>query len=381
MMVILSLLFWGLLFLLFYTYAGYPLILYLAAFSRKGSTQDSTKVPSVSIIVSAYNEEDVVEEKINNTLSLDYPSELIEVIVVSDASTDRTNDIVERFQDNKVQLIVNEQRRGKSYSLNRAFDRAKGDILVFTDANAMFDPQTLRKMVRRFVDRRIGLVTGSTLYFSRQKKGNLIQPMGLYTRTERWIKALESKIGSCVGADGAVFGVRRSLYKPLADADINDLVTPLATVRQGYRVILDKEVFCQEEHSTDLSKEFWRQVRINNRTIRAVIANLDLVNPFRYPLFSWMLFSHKVLRFLFPFIFLFSLLINILLLFSLLKIYWVTFLGLTAAMSLVGLSAKLEFGPFYLLRSFGCLNTAILVAWKNVFTHQIDVTWEQGSGH
>ncbi len=335
------------------------------------------ELPTLSIIVPAYNEEEVIIKRLQNILNIDYPQELIQIIVVSDASTDNTNELITGFKEKRVHLIVNKRRRGKTYGLNRACEIAKGEILIFTDANAMFDTQALRIMVRNFADPKVGLVTGSTNYYDRNEDGSMILLMGLYTRFERWIKALESRVVSCVGADGAVFGLRKALYRPLIEADINDFVTPLDVVRQGYRVIFDPRVFCVEEHSTNESEEFWRQVRIANRTIRAIITHRDLLNPFCYGFFAWMLWSHKVLRFLFPWFALILLGTNLILAFSLWTIYKASAVCFMILVITIVLSKNYKQASFSLLRSFMNMNQAFLVAWFKVFKKQTIVVWEK----
>jgi len=378
-MILIAALLWILLFLLFYPYLGYPILLYVVSILRKLplSMSQGADLPTLSIIVPAYNEEEVITKRLQNILNIDYPQQLMQIIVVSDASTDRTNELVKGFKETRVRLIVNKQRHGKTYGLNRACDMATGEILIFTDANAMFDTQALRIMVRNFADPKVGLVTGSTNYYARNEDGSTILLMGLYTRFERWIKALESRVMSCVGADGAVFGLRKALYRPLAEADINDFVTPLDVVRQGYRVIFDPRVFCVEEHSTDESEEFWRQVRIANRTIRAIITHRDLLNPFCYGFFAWMLWSHKVLRFLFPWFALILLGTNLILVFSLWPIYKASAACFIFLLMTFVLSRKSEHALFSLLRSFMNMNQAFLVAWFKVFKKQTVVVWEK----
>lgn len=372
-------LFWIFIFFLFYPYLIYPILLIMVFATRRlpPSTSASSGLPPLSIVIPAYNEEEIIAQKIQNALNIDYPEELIQIIVVSDASTDRTNELVAGFKDKGVYLIVNKQRRGKTYGLNRACEIANGEILIFTDANAMFDTQALRIMVLNFADPKVGLVTGSTNYYARNEDGSMILLMGLYTRFERWIKSLESRVMSCVGADGAVFGLRKALYRPLAEGDINDFVTPLDVVRQGYRVIFDPRVFCVEEHSTDESGEFWRQVRIANRTIRALITHRDLLNPFRYGFFAWMLWSHKALRFLFPWFALLLLGANVILAFSMWHIYKASAVCFIILLITIVLFRKSEHALFSLLRSFTSMNQAFLVAWFKVFKKQTIVVWEK----
>lgn len=378
-MAALSIVFWFLVFLIFYTYLGYPLLLYISSFVRRQSVLVGNELPSLSIIIPAYNEEKVIARKLENTLSADYPQELLEIIVVSDASTDKTNEVVDNFKERGAQLIVNRERRGKTYSLNQAVKIATGDILVFTDANAMFEKGSFRELVRGFADPQIGLITGSTRYFTRGEDESVVMTMSSYTRFERFIKVLETQIASCVGADGAIFGLRKKLYRPLAETDINDFVMPLDVIRQGYRVIFNDRAFSVEEHPHNESEEFQRQVRIANRTIRGIIAHRDVLNPFRHGVFSLMLWSHKVMRFMFPWFIMLLLIVSMALSFYAGYFYKAAFGGFCGLTILSVLSRRLGWRYFSFLRAFVYTNEAILVAWKSVVANQTIVTWERSS--
>lgn len=291
-----------------YPYLAYPLIAMLMSkvCARRWTRGDS--LPGVSLIVSACNEENIIAEKLANSLSLDYPEELLEVIIASDGSTDRTNRIVRSCGDSRVVLLEFSRRSGKTACLNHAVEMARGDVLVFTDANAMFPPETLRKIVRNFSDRQIGLVTGWTKYRSTSGDEGAI---GLYARLERSTKQWESLVSSCVGADGALFAMRKSLYRSLKAHDINDFVIPLNVVAQHRRVVLDPEVFCIEPPSGDEGREFRRQVRITSRTLGAIWRNTALMNPLAHGSFSLFLMSHKLVRLLTPFAFLAALFLGL----------------------------------------------------------------------
>jgi len=373
---IVAVVFWFIIFLLFFAYLGYPLFIYTVARFFPTPVYACSSLPKLTILIPAYNEEEVIKQKLENTLELDYPPDLLQIIVISDASTDKTNSIASSFADRGVELIVNERQSGKTFGLNRAVTVSKGDLLVFTDSDAFFEKDSLSLLVQAFSDQSVGLVTGSTRYFSRSEDGSVVLSMGIYTRLERWLKTHESKVGSCVGADGAIFAQRKSLYLPLADADINDLVLPLNTVRQGYRVVFDSKVFCREEHSTSLANEFSRQVRISNRTVKALLNNKDLLNPFRFGNFSWMLFFHKWLRFLFPVLLLVSFVLNVILVYAFFT--W-TYLFSLMVMSLLFVSpfvAKTaENILICVIQTFVMTNLAILVGWKKALLGDVSVIW------
>jgi cellulose synthase/poly-beta-1,6-N-acetylglucosamine synthase-like glycosyltransferase len=282
--------------LIIYPYIGYPLVLAAMTRFRRLLVRDGEGTPTMTFIISAYNEKDVIAGKIRNTLALDYPSEKRQIIVVSDCSDDGTDDIVRSFSWAGVELLALPERRGKTFGLNEAVQKAKGDILVFSDADSLYDPDALLLMARWFSgEAAVGLVTGSTRY-GIVGEGRMVETTGLYTRLERFIKREESKLGSCVGADGAIFAMRKELFQPLKEDDINDLILPLHVVRQGKRVIFHGELYCSEAPAADEQGEFNRQTRITARTLRALSRNTDLMNFLKYPLFAFSLFSHKALR-------------------------------------------------------------------------------------
>jgi cellulose synthase/poly-beta-1,6-N-acetylglucosamine synthase-like glycosyltransferase len=284
--------------LVLYSYALFPLILFIVSKVFRAPWQTNGVRPSVSIIVSAYNEEDIIEDKIKNALNLDYPSQLIEIMISSDGSTDRTDEIVSTLAEERVKLRSFPGRFGKTACLNRVVPEARGDIVLFTDSNSMFPPDLLVKLVRNFADPLIGLVTGWTKYGVPTDGGTTV---GIYSKMERWTKYRESMVASCVGADGAVFAVRKELFHQLREDDINDFVIPLQVIKQGKRVILDPEVFCFEEPSRQSRGEYHRQVRISTRTLRAMHRNTEFLSPLKYGVFSFFLISHKWMRFLVPF--------------------------------------------------------------------------------
>jgi cellulose synthase/poly-beta-1,6-N-acetylglucosamine synthase-like glycosyltransferase len=329
--------------------------------------------PQVSVIVSVFNEERVIEEKIKNTLALEYPVDLLEVLVSSDGSTDTTHDIVSRFDDSRLVLRAFPERSGKTACLNRVVPQARGDIILFTDANSMFSPDLLLKLVRNFADPRVGLVTGWTRYTGPGESG---EATGAYARMEKLTKQWESAVSSCVGADGAVFALRRELYEPLEDRDINDLVIPLHAVSKGKRVVLDPEVFCFEEPAQDERKEFRRQVRITNRTLGAIMRNLKVLNPSVYGTFAFFLMSHKVLRFLVPFFFLGALLICLSLWrSSLLHAVLLLPYGILIGLALAGVFGFMEGRAVNLAKVFLITLFAQFLGWGRFLFGKSDTTW------
>jgi cellulose synthase/poly-beta-1,6-N-acetylglucosamine synthase-like glycosyltransferase len=366
-------LFFFLLFLSSYSYAVYPATVYAMSRLLRNPWSQQPILPSVSLVISVYNEEKVIKEKIQNALSLDYPEGLLEIIVVSDGSTDRTNETVCSVQDPKLSLVAFEERSGKTACLNRVVPEAKGEIVFFTDANAIFPSDVLFRMTRNFSDANVGLVTGWTKYV---KEGGEVHVTGLYSRIEKVTKHWESLMSSCVGADGAVFAIRKFLYRSLGDQDINDFITPLHIISQGKRAVLDPELFCFENSGNGGEKEFQRQARITNRTLLAIRRNPRFLNPFSYGLFSFFLLSHKILRFLVPFFVSGMFVINLLLLErSILYRGFLMVQLLVLIAGIAGILKKAGGGPANLCKFFLITLSAQFIGWLRVLRKRTDVLW------
>lgn len=254
--------------------------------------------PSVSLVISAYNEQDIIREKIENALQLNYPREQLEVMVISDASDDQTDEIVQQYADQNVRLFRQDQRLGKSAGLTQFCPQSTGDILVFTDANSMFQTDAISNLVRHFDNPKIGYTVGKQLYDNTE--GASADSENIYWSIELKLKEWESRLSSVVGADGAIYALRKELFEPLAAEDINDFLLPLKVVVQGYRGIFEPEAICYEEAAPDFSGEFRRKYRIVNRSLRAVTKVPQALNPMRVGWFAYQLISHKVLRWLAP---------------------------------------------------------------------------------
>jgi len=284
---------------LFYIYLGYPLLLAAVSFfHRRRVVLDETYGPTVSLIIAAYNEEPVIGEKIKNSLLLDYPKGKLEIIIFSDASTDRTDEIVKGYADQGAKLLRIEGRKGKTYCQNEAVKIATGEILVFSDANSMYQPDAIQKLVRHFADERVGCVSGELRY---RGGGEAVEGERTYWAYDQILKQLESKVSSLVGANGSIYAVRRTLFKPLPPGTAEDLVRPLQIVQEGRRVVYEPEAVTWENTAQDASMEFQRRVRIVTQSVRSLLDNrtlFHLLNPFRYGFFSIQLWSHKVLRWL-----------------------------------------------------------------------------------
>src|SRR5256885_4177512 len=276
-------LFWMSVAVLFYAYAGYPVLMgLLSRVARRPATRVSSDLPRVTLLISAYNEVRVIEEKLNNSLALDYPHERLEIMVISDCSDDGTDEAVRRFASRGVRLMRQTARLGKSAGLNLGVPQASGDVLVFSDANAMYRPDAIRQLVKHFGDPKVGYVVGNARYLDNAADTQAAESEGLYWKLETWLKKKESAFYSVVGGDGALYAIRRELYVPLRPADINDFLNPLQIIGRGFLGIFEPAAVCHEEAAGTFSKEFRRRVRIISRSLQAVSSAPGVLNPLRH---------------------------------------------------------------------------------------------------
>lgn len=294
---ILEWIFWGSVATVVFITIGYPVFLFLVGLVVRRRRKLDDSLPHVSLIICAYNEEAVIEQKLRNSLELDYPRDRLDIHVASDGSTDRTNEIVQRFAAQGV-VLDSFGRTGKTGMQNQMARRARGEILVFSDANADYRPDAIRKLVRNFADPAIGAVCGQLNYTTQGEGAGASED--LYWRYEKFMKQRESDISSIIGANGSIYAVRKSDYVELDPGTISDLVEPLAIVRAGKRVVYEPEAVSIEEGSTKYATEFRRKVRITTRAIGGLLSMSALFNPFRYGVFSLQIFLHKLMRFLTP---------------------------------------------------------------------------------
>jgi cellulose synthase/poly-beta-1,6-N-acetylglucosamine synthase-like glycosyltransferase len=298
-------------FLIFYTYAGYPMLLYLLAKACNRTVQKKSIFPTVSLIIAAYNEEDGIEDKIKNSLNLNYPCDAIEIIVASDGSTDSTNSIVQRYAPKGIKLLCL-PRQGKLLALNETIMHSHSDILVFSDANTLFDPQAIKNLVANFADPQVGGVCGNQRYTEPAVQDNTSRGELLYWNYDKWLKTMESLTGSIVSADGAIYAIRRQLYrKPMSPYVVDDFAISTAVIEQGHRLVFDSEAIGYEKPMDRAQDEFSRKLRIVNHGLMGLLMRRKLLNPLRYGIYSLILFSHKLLRRLVPFFLIFLLIASV----------------------------------------------------------------------
>ena len=291
------LLFWTGVAWLAYTYAGYPLLLGLITLMiRIRPVARDDYLPTVSVLISARNEQDDIGWKIAETLSWNYPPDKLQVLVASDASEDRTDEIVSGIRDSRLTLIRMERRGGKGRALNRLVQQAQGEVLFFTDANAHIPSHCLRRLVRHLADERVGCVTGRTSYIRGADDNAISNGAVAYFGYESLVNGLEDKLGSVLACDGAIFCMRRSLYTPVLPELANDLELPLRIRQSGYWTRFEPQAFVLERDTESPSQEFARRRRIAAQGALAFWKLRDTLSGWR----GWQLVSHKFLRYLTP---------------------------------------------------------------------------------
>jgi len=358
-------LFAGSLFALLYIYLGYPAILVILAKWMHAPVRKGEYTPSVSILIAAYNEAACIGKTIANKLALDYPRESIEIIVISDGSDDGTDDIVRRYAARGVELIRQEPRAGKTSALNLAVPRARGEIIVFSDANSLYESDAILKLIYMNPD---GSVTGDGC--------------SAYMKYENRLRTLETAVGSVVGVDGGIDAVRKALYRPMRADQLPDFVLPLDVVDQGYRVVYEPWAVLREAALSEASDEYRMRVRVSLRAFWALKDMRHLLSFRRNPLYAWQLWSHKVLRYL-SFVFLACAYIGNALLVPEAFFYAVLFamqtLGYAACLAAPCLP-KAGFRFVHMLHYFVLINVAALHAFLKFVLGQKQVVWTPRKG-
>lgn len=285
-----------------YTYIGYPLLLKLLSLGRRplDVKADGEDWPLVSITVPAYNEEHQIGETVESLLALDYPDDRKQILVVSDASTDRTDEIVRSYRDRGVELVRQPERRGKTAAENAVAPRLRGQLVVNTDASIRIHPGSLKKLIAPFADPEVGLVSSRDVSVGKEG-GEANQGEAGYVGYEMWIRDLETRVGGIVGASGSLYAIRRELHGQLLPEGLSrDFAAALNTKERGFRPISESSATCSVPRARSLSREYPRKVRTITRGMETLYHKRALLNPSRYGLYAWMLFSHKVCRWALP---------------------------------------------------------------------------------
>jgi len=295
-------LFYITMFLAFYHLFFYGIILQLiATITHKKIDLPEDYMPTVTVVTAAYNEEEYIEEKLQSFINLDYPKDIINLVIVSDDSYDDTNIIVQKYVNkfNNITLVIQKPRNGKASGLNLIEPEIDSEIVISTDASSILEKDAVKKLVRYFNVDSIGLVTGKLKYIRKNEEES---GEGLYWKYETWIRMNESKIYSIIVASGCLFAIRRKLYKQIHPSSPDDFERTLVTLENGYRAVIELEAVAYEYLTVKASDEIKRKIRIISREWFALLRHKVLLNPFKFPIISLFLFSHKIIRWLLPFI-------------------------------------------------------------------------------
>ncbi len=311
-----KIIFWTSLIIILYSYFGYPALLYfLTRFYRRKRRIDDQYRPSISLIISAYNEQDTLQSKLENCYQLDYPKKRLEILIGSDGSDDQTNQILDESDQSLIKPYIYKKRSGKASVVNRLVKQAQGTILVFSDANTLYDRNALKNMVKHFADAKVGGVCGRLCLLNPNQKSSG-QGESLYWKYETRIKKWEGQIKTVIGANGAIYAIRKSLYRPLSTKKIlvDDFVISLKVVEAGYDVVFDDKAIAYETTSTKLKGEFKRKTRIGVSNFNSISQLKSLLNPLRgFAAFGF--WSHKIIRWFIPFFFIATFISNIFILY------------------------------------------------------------------
>jgi cellulose synthase/poly-beta-1,6-N-acetylglucosamine synthase-like glycosyltransferase len=375
-----KMLFWLSTGLIVYAYFGYPLLLWALTKLRSRNILKRDTFPRVSIIIAARNEADKIRQKIEHTLALDYPAERLDILVASDASDDGTDEIVKEYAGRHVSLVRAAQHNGKEHVQALAVAVAQGDILVFTDAATILDPDALWRLMGNFADPTVGAVSSEDVIVD--ALGNPTAE-GLYVKYEMWVRRLEGRFHSIVGLSGSCFAIRRELCSDWSPVLASDFMGALRAARKGYRSIPDPSALGRFVALASTQAEMRRKIRTFLRGITVLMANLDLLNPLRYGRFAFQLASHKLLRFVTPFLLVTALVTSMLV--SREPLYGALFgaqVGFYLLACAGGIVSSLQRNPIVRTAYFFMLvQWAMLRAWGKYALGQQQVTWEPSRRH
>lgn len=372
-----------------FTYIGYPALIFVLSLLFRRPVRRADILPRVSVIIAAYNEERDLAAKLENTLSLDYPRDHLEIIVASDCSTDGTDEIVRSFQAQGVILYRQPEHFGKTIAQNRAVKQSNGDILVFSDATTMYRPDALRQIVRSFADPEVGCVAGQLIY---EDAASTAVGKGCrsYWGYEKLLKYCESHLGSLIGVSGCLYAVRRSCHSRLANDMIDDFVIATEIHLQGLRTVYDPDAVGVEDTNHRARDEFRMRVRVISQTMSALHRYREVLNPFKHGQFALQMAAHKVLRYAVPFLLMTAFASSALARNSTdwLQLAFIGQLILygVAVAGWAGERLQIKIGPLAIPYYFVLVNAASFIAFLKALYGEAYVVWEplrdrHGAGH
>ena len=381
-------LFWVCLFIIFYAFVGYGIFLFVLlllkrlVYKPESTLYSFTELPSVTLIIAAYNEGSIIRKKIENTLLLSYPLNKLNYIVVTDGSTDNSAVIVAEYP--QIILLHREGRTGKINAVHRAMQQVNTEIVIFTDANTFLNQDALINISRHYKNQLVGAVAGEKRVWIDQKS-DATAGEGIYWKYESKLKKWDSDLNSVVGAAGELFSIRTSLYEPVEkDTLLDDFIISMRIAAKGFKIVYEPEAFAMETSSENIKEELKRKVRIAAGGIQSILRLKELLNFFRYPMLSFQYISHRVLRWtVIPFLIIFVFALNILIIIRGSSVLYLIFFSgqiifyMAAALGWLlekrQLRNKFLFIPYY----FVLMNYAVLAGIKRFYTGAQQVTWDK----
>ncbi len=384
----LEIIFWSLLFLVFYTFLGYGLVIITLVklksfFGKIKIISNTTFEPSVTIFVAAYNEKDCIEDKVQNTLNLDYPKEKVQILFVTDGSDDGTPELLKKHKEIKVLHL--DKRGGKTGAINRGMGFVTNPIVIFSDANAMLNKSAIREIVKHYKNPAIGCVAGEKRILKTSEDNASGSGEGIYWKYESLLKSMDFKLNTVVGAAGELFSIRTELYQNINENIIlDDFIISMKIAEKGYKIAYEPNAFASESASLSINEEMKRKIRISAGGIQSIFILSNILNVFKFPMLSFQYISHRVLRWtLTPFALFLLMPINFLLIYEMdFSIYLLFFIGqiLFYILAVVGwtleqkkIKVKMVFVPFY----FTFMNLCVIIGLTKFVKGNQSALWEK----
>lgn len=387
----LEILFWFSFFIIFYTFIGYGVILFvLVKLLRSRNDEpfqiDNHDLPSVSIVIAAYNEEDFIMEKVSNLKNINYPPDKLQLVFVTDGSTDRTYDILSGIKN--IYLYHKPERNGKTAAINRIMPKINSDITVFNDANTLINKEAVYNLVRHFIrDEKVGSVAGEKRILTGTSDNASSSGEGFYWKYESFLKKMDSKLHTAMGAAGELFAIRTELYNyPSKDIIIEDFVVTLNILKKGFIIKYEPDAYAMERSSANIREELKRKIRIAAGGIQAIILFREFLNIFKYGLISFQFISHRVLRWsLTPILLPVLLILNLFILWELPATFYVITLiaqlifYLSAFIGYIMQFRKIKFKIFFIPFYFLMMNYAVYAGFFRYIRGKQSSVWERAA--
>ena len=381
--------FWIFFYIIFYTFFGYGILLYFLVrikrvFKKPISLPQTVELSTVSVIIASYNEEDLIEEKINNCISLNYPENKLQLIFITDGSSDRTPDIVRKYS--RIKLLHEDKRLGKMSAIKRAMPFVSGEVTVFTDANTFLNEDALMHLIKHYQNPRIGAVAGEKKILVNQSADASSAGEGFYWKYESALKKWDYELYSNVGAAGELFSIRTNLYHPVeTDTIIDDHMIAMRIAEKGYIIAYEPNAYAMETASADSREELKRKIRIAAGGIQSIYRLKKAANPFINPVLTFQYFSHRVLRWtVTPWLMILLFILNLMIcirypdlqIYTILFVFQLFFYSAALAgwfLESKKIKVKAAFIPFY----FSMMNYAVIAGTFRYFKGAQSAAWEK----